>query len=272
MSFVSALETNQTERYRTRYSSFRHVAQRARFDVRYRCRRLHEVLALLGVKTESTRVLEFGFGGGDLLASFPHSASLTGVEVSESAVVEAKRDSQFEAFRESTFSYIREEHPWDVPEGPYDIAVTSHVLEHVPSDTTVLDILYERLSPGGTLAVFVPIEEPDYIPFHRRNYSLQSIAERVESVGFSILHVEGSLYVNGHVWKLLTIPSRRRWSGLRHVVDAVRMVSLSCHTYEQIRSWDEILYRLGFDARQALVVARKPGPLASERNGGAQAA
>ena len=90
-----------------------------------------------------------------------------------------------------------------------------------PPDEPVVDAerearaLFERLVPGGTLAVFVPIEEPDYIMFHRRNYSLQSIAERVEQAGFVLRRVEGSMYVNGHIWKLLTIPSRRRWPSRR---------------------------------------------------------
>jgi hypothetical protein len=108
------------------------------------------------------------------------------------------------------------------------------------------------------LAVFVPLEEPDYILFHLRNYSLQSITERVRTAGFQVLHVEGSMYVNGHIWKILTIPSRRNWPVLKHVVDALRMLTLGILPYPVLRVFDRILFHLGVDARQALVIAQKP--------------
>jgi hypothetical protein len=122
----------------------------------------------------------------------------------------------------------------------------------------MLGALLRCLEPGGTLVVFVPIEEPDYILFHRRNYSLQSITERVEQAGFILQRVEGSMYVNGHVWKLLTIPSRRRWPVLGPAVDVIRTVSLGALSYPGLKRLDQALYRLGFGARQAMVVARRP--------------
>jgi hypothetical protein len=138
-----------------------------------------------------------------------------------------------------------------------DIILSSHLLEHVPDDALLLSALFDRLAPGGTLAVFVPIEEPDYILFHRRNYSLQSIAERVERAGFRLRRVEGSMYVNGHVWKLLTIPSRRRWPVCGPLVDAARMATLGALPPAALERLDRCLYRMGVGARQALVVAER---------------
>ena len=106
--------------------------------------------------------------------------------------------------------------------------------------------------------VFVPIEEPDYILFHRRNYSLQSIAGCVARAGLEPLTVEGSMYVNGHVWKLLTIPSRRKWPVVRHLADGLRMATLGALPYRSVRRLDRVLSSLGAGARQALVIARRP--------------
>jgi len=142
-----------------------------------------------------------------------------------------------------------------------DIALSSHVLEHAPDDRALLRALRRRLRPGGVLVLFVPIEEPDYILFHRRNYSLQSISERVEHAGFELLHTEGNLFVNGHVWKLLTVPSRRRWPGLRHVADGLRMVTLGAIPYGWLKRLDRLLFLLGAGPRQALVIARRHEPI-----------
>jgi len=145
-----------------------------------------------------------------------------------------------------------------MPELSADIVLSSHVLEHAVDDRALLLAMLRRLRPGGVLAVFVPIEEPDYILFHLRNYSLQSITERVAQAGFELLHSEGNLYVNGHIWKWLTIPSRRRWPGLRHVADALRVGTLGAVPYPWLRRLDRLLFLLGAGARQALVVARRP--------------
>lgn len=44
----------------------------------------------------------------------------------------------------------------DAAAGPYDVFFSSHVLEHVPSVGTVLDLARERLAPGGLLVAFTP--------------------------------------------------------------------------------------------------------------------
>jgi len=246
----------QEARYASFYSGRRRLRRWFRFDVRYRCRRLHEVLRALSVDAHAVRVLDYGFGAGDLLATFGSECEIEGVEISHSAVESAREDARFLRFRRSRFTCVAGDRPEDVPGGPFDLVLSSHTLEHVPDDRRVLSELRKRLAPGGVAAFFVPIEEPDYIGFHVRNYSLQSIAERVEQAGFELLHVEGSLHVNGHVWKLVTIPSRREWPVVGPLVDALRLGALSSIPYPLLRSADALLYRLGFGARQALVVAR----------------
>lgn len=254
----STLLLSQTHRYGSFYSGFIRRLTRLRFDVRYRCQHLQEVLAELAVSVEGCRVLDVGFGAGDLLASFPPSCELSGADVSASAVEGARRDPRFARYAAAQFFTLPEDHPERLPALQADIILSSHLLEHVPNDALLLAALFARLVPGGTLAVFVPIEEPDYILFHRRNYSLQSIAERVEQAGFELRRVEGSMYVNGHIWKLLTIPSRRRWPVFGPLVDALRMASLGALPYAALERLDRCLYRLGFGARQALVIAQRP--------------
>ncbi len=255
---ITHLLVSQTPRYASFYSALVRRLDAWRFDVDYRRRRLREVLSELHGELDGLRVLDFGFGSGSLLLALPERCRLYGVDVSVSAVESARRDERFAAYADARFQAVPEDQPELLPGEEFDVIVTSHLLEHVPDDARVLEELLARLAPGGTLVVFVPIEEPDYILFHRRNYSLQSIAERVVKAGFVLRQVEGSMYVNGHIWKLLTIPSRRRWPLFGPAVDALRMLSLGSLPYPLLRHLDQALFLLGVGPRQALVVAERP--------------
>lgn len=61
---------NQIEKYRESYRGKKRLRWILSFDVRYRCRRLNEVLELLNVNASSKHVLDVGFGGGHLLKCF----------------------------------------------------------------------------------------------------------------------------------------------------------------------------------------------------------
>ena len=249
---------SQGARYAQFYEGGRALRSLLRFDIRYRVRRLHEVLASRGIPVHGQRVFDVGFGWGDLLASFPPSCAITGADISSSAVQAARRDSRFAPYERARFVCVGEDAYDALPSGPFDLVISSHTLEHVADDEAMLRALRARLRRRGTLAVFVPIEEPDYNLLHRRAYSLQSIAERVERAGFELVHVEGSMYVNGGIWKLVTIPSRRRWPVVRYLASGTRLGTLSLVPYPILKACDRALFRLGFGARQALVIARRP--------------
>jgi 2-polyprenyl-3-methyl-5-hydroxy-6-metoxy-1,4-benzoquinol methylase len=247
---------SQTDVYRDFYRRWRGIRWFFRYDVHYRCRRLREVSDDLGLEIEDKKVLDIGFGSGHMLASFPMSCEIHGAEISESAVLEAKKDARFNNHAKSEFHLIPEGEPDRIPEGPFDIVVSSHVLEHVPNDADLLSAILDRLTPGGLFYLFVPIEDPGYNPDHVRNYSLSSIAELVGQTGFDILFSEGSMHLGGHIWKLITIPSRRGWPVLKTLVDAFRSVALSIVPYRLHLIADRILDKLGFGPRQAFIVAR----------------
>lgn len=229
-----------------------------RFDIRHRVRRLHDVAAELGLDLSGRRVFEAGFGGGDLLASMPHCCSVTGAEISRSAVARAAADPRFEVFRERRFVEIPEDDPGRLPDGPFDVVLSAHCLEHVPCDRAALGVLAGRLDPGGLLFAFVPVEEPGYNPDHVRVYTVASFAETVRAAGFEVLHAEGDMQMNGHVWKLLTWPSRRRLPVLGALSNGLRLWSMAPIPYRLFRWLDRTLARLGVGPRQAFVVARRP--------------
>src|SRR5687768_9511554 len=102
----SRMELSQERRYQHFYGNFVEFGAQLRLGVHYRGRRLPEVLSELGIATDNRRVLDSGFGGGELLASVPASCEITGVDVSTSAVIQAGRAPRFTGFKKRTFSTI----------------------------------------------------------------------------------------------------------------------------------------------------------------------
>ncbi|MDD5308798.1 MAG: class I SAM-dependent methyltransferase [Deltaproteobacteria bacterium] len=215
------------------------------------------MLKEMRIDCDGARVLDFGFGRGELLATFPASARLRGVDVSPSAVAAAREDPRFDRFVEAEFATVPERDFSDIFDEEFDLILSSHAIEHVYDDAALLHALHSRLAARGHLVLFVPIEEPGYIRYHQRNYSLQSIQEKVLDAGFEIVLAEGSMQINGHLWKLLTIPSRRDWPVIGPLVDGLRLVMLSLLPYAAVRLLDGLLDGLGFGPRQAIVVAKR---------------
>lgn len=248
---------SQTERYCNFYGRSEKLKRIFRFDIRYRCRRLHEVLDVLGICTKGISVLDFGFGAGDLLASFPEDCSLCGVDVSPSAVEAARNKEMFKKFRKSQFQTVPEHNNDEFIHEKFDLVLSSHVIEHVDDDEVLLNTLKSRLKDDGHLVLFAPIEEPGYIHFHVRNYSVETLSQKVKDCGFDIVFCEGSMNINGHIWKVITIPSRHNWPVLGKTVNSIRLFTLSLIPYKMVKILDRVFGVLGAGPRQAMIVAKK---------------
>lgn len=96
---------------------------------------------------ETDRVLDFGCGGGWLLASL-NCAVRVGIEPNRAA---------HEVCRENKIPVY--EHPSLVDESNFDVIISSHCLEHVPSPVGSLRSLSDLLKPGGKLIIIVPIDD-----------------------------------------------------------------------------------------------------------------
>ena len=248
---------SQAERYCNFYRRPGKLRRFFRFDIRYRCRRLHEVLSELGISRNGISVLDFGFGAGDLLASFSEDCSVCGVDVSTSAVETARLNPVFDKFAKAEFCTVPEHDNDSFIHEKFDIVLSSHVIEHVDDDAVLLNTLKERMKGDGYLVLFAPIEEPGYIHFHVRNYSLGSLEKKVKESGLEIVFSEGSMNINGHIWKIITIPSRHNWPVLGKTVNSIRLFTLSLIPYTMVKILDKVLGVLGAGPRQAMIVARK---------------
>ena len=130
------------------------------------------------------RVLDFGCGGGFLLAELSCAAK-RGVEINPVARTEAvKNGAECSATTD------------EVPDGWADAVVSNSCLEHVESPLTELRKLYQKLRVGGSLIVLVPHEtlashyRPNDVNQHLHTWSPMTLGNLVTLAGFEVVAVK----------------------------------------------------------------------------------
>lgn len=131
------------------------------------------------------RAFEVGFGFGLVLRGLPTDVSVYGTEISGAAV--RRLQSWFDRQgRDATFRVhdSTEALPF---EGPFDVIVCSHVLEHVPDDVALLAEFRRLLSRDGVLLLNVPINEPVPDVKHLRPYDRNILGRTLEAAGLRMV-------------------------------------------------------------------------------------
>jgi len=139
-------------------------------------------------------VVEFGCGGGDLLAALACRRK-AGVEINPYAVEHAR-----------SLGIETRESLADLPSGTFSVAISSHALEHVASPHAVLCELRRLLRPGGMLLLLLPLDDwrhyrhrhwkpldPD---MHVYAWTPLSLGNLLVSAGFSPLEIR----LLNHAW------------------------------------------------------------------------
>ncbi len=158
-------------------------------------------------------VVDFGCGGGDLLAALPASVR-HGVEPNPAA--------RADAANKGLIVHAKAE---DVPAECADVVISNHALEHTLQPYRELVELRRILRPGGRLVLVVPMgdwrskRERDSAPDVRQEFftwTPQTLANLVRQAGFSLEECEvitraWSLRFSGLTWLPRPLFERLEW-------------------------------------------------------------
>jgi SAM-dependent methyltransferase len=165
------------------------------------------------VKASDT-VLDFGCGGGFMLARLPAKRRI-GVEVNEATWADA-RARGIEVFASTS----------EVPEGSVDVVVSNHTLEHTLDPYGELVELHRALRDGGRLVLAVPIDDwrrpfnPAEVDTdqHLYTWTPRLLHHLLEHAGFRVERVEVLTDAWDH--RFVRLP-RFLWSLARHSASVV---------------------------------------------------
>jgi trans-aconitate methyltransferase len=178
------------------------------------------------------RILELGFGTGEMTASLRAAGFETAiVEGSPLLVEEARRRHPGVEVHEGFFETFS-------PPAPFDCLLAAHVFEHVEDPPALMEHLRSWLVPGGTLVAVVPnaaslhrrlavhmglqqaqddLSERDRLVGHRRVYTVEQLSDELGAAGFEVAAVTG--------WFLKVVPNGMMLDWPPALIDALFAVS-----------------------------------------------
>ena len=150
--------------------------------------------------TASDRVLDLGFGTGDLTAELATvTPQITGAEVAETALSRARRRHPRLDLR-----LVPIDGPLPFDDGVFDVVWSSEVIEHVADTARWLSEVRRVLAPGGRLLLTTPshgrlrllvggVERYcDPVGDHLHLYTARSLRELLRDFGFADISVRSA--------------------------------------------------------------------------------
>lgn len=132
---------------------------------------LGKLFRLLGREYRSARVLDVGCGYGKTLSLFKELGNdCYGCDISQKAVEYAKKHFGLDHVVCGDASFYQEE--------PFDLVISSHVIEHLPDPVSHLDRLKQLTKPGGRIVVGTENSESSQLSFERTLHRLKGGAPK----------------------------------------------------------------------------------------------
>lgn len=139
-------------------------------------------------KVKEKKVLDIGFGTGDILISLAmEGADCFGVEIVQSAIENLKNFSSFDFHL-----FKREGDSLPFKNGFFDIVICSHVLEHLKDDKKELAEIRRVLKKNGLVVLGVPGKGIGHHFLHYREYAIVNLLKIIDNWQIIVLKKYGS--------------------------------------------------------------------------------
>lgn len=156
--------------------------------------------------TSSKKILDIGCGAGTLCLYLAQKNNrVLGIDISEKAIESAKKSAKF--LRLENVEFKKCDFPEDVPKEMFDVVIFTEVIEHIREDDKALKKIFSLLQPDGIAIITTPssnaplyklglAKEFDQRVGHLRRYTVESLGQKAENTGFTIIEwrkIEGIL-------------------------------------------------------------------------------
>ena len=173
------------------------------------------------------RILDIGCGNGSLCRELAEAGfQVVGMEPSGSGIAIARQSVPGVAFYEHGVY----DDPGNIPEGDFDLAVSTEVIEHLFQPSALLKFAAAKLKPGGVLVVSTPYHgylknlaislangwDRHHAPLsdggHIKFWSRRNLTALLESCGFRVLDFHGAGRIPWF-WKAMVLVARKHEPG-----------------------------------------------------------
>jgi SAM-dependent methyltransferase len=207
------------------------------------------VRKLSRLASSNARVLEFGAGIGSLAQIWAQEKGIKPICLEiDSNLKNIIQDRGFECY--SNLEDI---------EGQFDLIYSSNVLEHIEDDQKALEQLYQKLKPGGALALYLPAFQCLYSDFdaaigHYRRYGKVELMNKLKSAHFTIEKCEYADSIGFFAW--LTTKNKKHGQSTKQSNDG-QLKFYDQYIFPVSSALDEFGMKYMF-GKNLLAITRKP--------------
>jgi SAM-dependent methyltransferase len=225
---------------------------------------LREVIDCKVSRCANQRILDHGFGHGNLLFWFRPPTQVFGIELSKLAIRNAERRAKRYGYPFFRFHMPNESDSVAIEYSDqfFNIVLSSNVLEHVYNDDRQLQEYYRVLKPRGLLFLAVPQDakhenlmghpedrkNPNYPKrtYHVWKYNAETLRYLAMKAGFDIVKLDRFHAIKN---------KRKRWP---RPIQIAHLVTLSVLPYDFTLYFDRRVAHEGFPCAQLLIIAQRP--------------
>jgi ubiquinone/menaquinone biosynthesis C-methylase UbiE len=204
---------------------------------------------------KNKRVLDVGFGSGEMLAVFDESCEVCGVEISEcSKQLFLRKGKKFRKIK-IIIQDLNLNPKLNFNKGFFDIIILSHILEHIIDYKKIIKEIYRIVKTDGTIFIALPLIHNCDIKLHSVEVSIKKIIKEVRRAGFHTIYSEKNLYTPQ--LPLVYIEDK---SPIRLIVSNFSFLLnflLSISGYNSLKFLDMVFAKLKLKPRQQIIVVKK---------------
>jgi len=226
-----------------------------RYDTQYKKKTCIELIKRNKIIVDDKKILELGFGSGDILLSFGKS-DLHGVEMSNSAISFVLKKA-----KKKKIANIKLENNSDgslpYSDNCFDIIIASHVMEHVENDAITISEINRVLVDGGYCIILIPINENYDDPKHIRKYSTKSFLDLIKINQFNIVDNYENEYLFHLVESFYYRKLNKKWKILRPIIVLIFNLPLALIPYRVYGIFEYFFKKLKYQPRQSGILLMK---------------
>ena len=226
------------------------------YEINVKKNTFKESIGSIEYPLENIKVLDIGFGSGEILFCFNQTNELNGVDLSYNAIKRSVKRAKKEGYKHFKFLRLDIDKSKMLPFYPmyFDIIICSHVIEHVNNDVFILQEIKRLIKPSGKIVIGIPINERLDNPKHLRKYNTDSFIQKLKKLGLETK----SILENNSINKFFDIISKtERIPALRFALSIILNVAFSITPWSVLSKLDRLLIKMGVLPAQAFLVVEK---------------
>jgi ubiquinone/menaquinone biosynthesis C-methylase UbiE len=226
------------------------------YEINVKKNTFKDLIKLVNIPTENIKILDIGFGSGEILFSFNQTNELNGIDYSLNATKRSIKRAKKEGYKH--FNFIRQDisnsKPLPFKKEYFDIIICSHVIQYIRNDSHILKEMRRLIKLNGRIVIGMPIREEINCPKNQQHYELNEFIQRLRKLGLKDLYI----LKNDSLSNIFSLINKtEKLPQLKFILSVIANTLLSLIPWVILNKLDRSLIKRGIPERQAFLVIKR---------------